>query len=305
MPNTFTPTTNALAIPTVIAQEVIRKLPGYMNLARTVAKDSDFEQAFSYGDTLRITKTGTLTALQKTPGTAITLQNPNLTNVDVVLNQHWYVAFLQEDITKMLQKPQLQEAYANDAAIALAEKIEGVILALHPSMTNSDKFDASSATTIDASLRRIRSFFARQKVPQAEQKFAYLDTSIIDAMLGVDKYTLLQNVGSERPITEGAIRRIYGIDVFESQLIPTTGSPVAYHSVAYTRGGICLAVRPMALDGNGRGARQAYFNDPNTGVSLRMTESYDTDNFGVKMSMDVLFGAALVDQRRVLEVESF
>ncbi len=305
MTNTFTPTTNAKAIPTIIAQEVIRLLPGYMNLAKTVAKDTDFESSFNVGDTLTITKTGSLEAKQKTPGTAIVSQNPTADGVDVKLDQHWYVSMLQEDITKLLQKPNMQAAYAEDAAITLAEKIETFILALHPTITDSVKFDASSATTIEASFLLLRERFARRKVPAMMPKYAYLDTSVINKLLSVDKYSRQDAVGNNDAIVEGAIRKIYGFNIFESQLVPTTGSPVAYHNLAYARNGICLVTRPMTLDGNGRGAVQRLFNDANTGISMRLTESYDTQELGTKVTMDVLFGGKVIDQKYVTEVESF
>lgn len=305
MADNFTPTTNAKAIPTIIAQGVIAKLPGYMNLAKTVAKDTDFETAFNVGDTLNITKTGTLTAKQKTAGTAKVVQSPTATDATVSLDQHWYVSFLEEDITKMLQKPDLQASYVDDAAIALAEKIEGVILALHPSLTNTLTFDATSSDTIDASLMLIRSWFAKKKVPYATPKYAYLNTTVIDKLLAVSKYASVDYNNEKSAVVDGAIKRLYGINIFESQLVPTSGSPVAYHNVAYTRNGLILATRPMPLDGNGMGVRQRRFNDPNTGISLRLTESYNTDHMGVEITMDVLFGTAILNNDYVVEVESF
>jgi len=305
MADNFTPTTNAVAIPTIIAQGVIAKLPGYMNLAKTVAKDTDFEGAFNVGDTLSISKTGALAAQQKTAGSAISTQSPTATNVDVTLDQHWYVSFLQEDITKMLQKPDLQASYADDAAIALAEKIEGTILALHPSLTNTVTFDATSDDTIDSSLMLMRSWFAKKKVPYTTPKYAYLNTTVIDKLLAVDKYASVDYNSDKSAVVDGAIKRLYGINIFESQLVPTSGSPVAYHNLAYTRNGLILATRPMPLDGNGMGARQRLFNDPNTGISLRLTETYDSDYLGVKITMDVLFGTAILNNDFVVEVESF
>lgn len=301
----FTPTTNAVAIPTIIAQETIKRLAGYMNLAKTVAKDTDFENSFSVGNTLDIVKPGVLTASQKTAGSEIVTQNPTATKVSVSLDQHWYVSFTQEDITKMLQKPNLQMDYANDAAIALAEKIEGYLLGLHAAIANTVTFDATSETTAVASFLRIRSFFARKKVPTGETRYAYLDTSIIDKLLSFERFTNQDKFGTNQGVVEGSIARLYGINIFESQLVPVTGSPVAYHSLAYTRNGMILVTRPMTLDGNGRGVKQTLFNDPNTGISLRLTESYDDKLLGVKMTMDVLFGGKVIDDNRILEVESF
>lgn len=294
-----------MAIPTIIAQQTLKQLKGYMNLAKTVAKDTDFENSFTVGDKLSINKPGVLTASQKTPGSEIVTQNATATKVDVSLDQHWYVSFTQEDITKALQKPDLQADYANSAAIALSEKIEGSLLALHPSITNSVKFDATSDTTVDASLRLIRSRFSRNKIPQQETKYLYLDTSVIDVILGVSRYTAVQNIGDGNAIIEGAVRRLYGLNIFESQLVPLTGSPGAYHNLAYTRNGLIIVSRRLALDGNGRGVQQSYFEDAESGITMRLTESYDDKLLGVKMTMDVLYGVAICDTRKIIEVESF
>lgn len=303
----FTPTTNAAAIPTVIAQKVITQLSGYMNLGKTVSRDTDFEQSFRYGDTLKIDKTGALTAGQKTPGSAVVTQNPTLNSVNVSLNNHWYVSYTQEDITKALQKPNVLDAYARDAAIVLAETIETKIAALWTSATSVVTMDYASAATIEASFLNLRARFARNKVPSQLPKYAYLDTSVINKLLTVDRFTNSATIGGKggAPIVDGALARIAGINIFESQLVPTTGSPVAYHSLAYGSSGIVYAPRMLALDGNGRGAVQTMFLDENTGTPLRMTESYDDVLLGVKTTFDVLFGTALVDQRYVNVLESF
>jgi hypothetical protein len=137
------------------------------------------------------------------------------------------------------------------------------------------------------------------------QKFAYLDSSVVSKILTVDRFTRFDATGQAGTILEGRVARIHGFDIFESQMIDKTGSPAAYHNIVYARPGIVLTTRPLPLDGNGRGAVQSYVNDEDTGVSLRITESYDTELLGVKMTMDVLFGGKVVDNRYVVEVESF
>lgn len=303
----FTPTTNAAAIPTVIAQEVIRQLPANLGLAKFVSKDTDWTgtEFASYGDTLDIVKPGSLVAKKKTPGTPIVTQNPNSDKVSVTLDQHGYISILQEDITKLLQKPDMQQAYAQRMAITLAEQVEADGFALHPQITNTVTFSpVSTEAEIDAAYRSLRSKFMRLKVPQTETKAAFLDTSVVDKLLSVTKYTSGDFVNN-KAIIEGAINRIHGINNMETQLVPTSGSPVAYHNIATTKWGIVLVSRPMPLDGNGRGAKQTVIVDPGTGLSFRMTESYDDSNLGVKFTLDLLYGWAIADENQVIEVESF
>lgn len=307
MANTFTPTTNANAIPTVVAQETIRLLPSYMGISKFVSKDNDWTGSdfASYGDTLDIVNPGALVAKIKTPGTQIEAQNPTADKVSVTLDTHTYISILQEDITKLLQKPDLQQKYAQRMAIVIAEKIESSIYALHPQITNTITFSpVSTEAEIDAAYRRLRTKFARLKVPKSEDKIFFQDSSITDNILSVAKYTSGDYVNN-KALVEGALNRIHGINNFETQLIPTSGSPVAYHNLALTKWGIVLASRPMPLDGNGRGAKQSIVVDPNTGLAFRMTEAYDYKEMGVALTLDVLTGVAIADVNQIIEVESF
>lgn len=302
----FTPTTNAQAIPTVIAQEAIRLFPGYMNVAKFVSKDVDWtgKDFANYGDTLDIVKPGSLTVQTKTAGTSMTPQAPTATKQSVSLDQHKVIDVLEEDITKLQQKPDLQAAYARNMAIKIAEDVEGYLYALHPNYSSTVSFDATSAATVEASFLAIRSWFARNKVPQMMPKAAFLDTSIIDELLKIDKYSRGDYIGNTEAINLGAIRRIYNILVFESQLIPTSGSPVAYHNLATTPYGLVLVNRPMPLGGNGKGVMQANFQDPNTGLTFRLTEGYSHGDLGMRFTLDVVYGAAVVDITQVVEIES-
>lgn len=305
MPN-FTPTTNANAIPTVIAQEVIRLFPSYMNLAKFVSRDTDWtgQDFANYGDTLDIVKPGALTVKTKTAGTPMETQAPNADKIQVTLNQHKYIDVLEEDITKLLQKPNLQAAYARNMAIKLAEEVESYLFSLHPSVDETITFDATSATTVEESFLAIRSWFARHKVPQTMPKAAFLDTSIIDELLKIDKYSRGDYVGNTEAINLGAIRRIYNVNVFESQLVPSSGSPVTRHNLATTEFGLVLVNRPLPLDGNGKGVRQTNMVDPATGLAFRLTEGYSHGDLGSRFTVDVVYGAALADETQVVEVES-
>lgn len=303
----FTPTTNAVAIPTIIAQEVVKLFPGYLNLAKFVSKDTDWTGSDfqTFGNTLDIVKPGSISSQTKTPGSNYTNQAATATKLSVTLDQHKYVSLLEEDITKMLQKPDLQQAYARNAAIKLAEEVEQFLFGLHPSAVYTETFDATSATTIEASFLRIRSRFARNKVPQSMLKAAFLDTSIIDKLLTVEKYSRGDYIGNTEAVNMGAIRRIYNINIFESQVVPTTGSPVAYHSAALTPYGMVLVNRPMPLDGNGKGVRMNNFQDPLTGLTFRLTEGYDLDAGGLVIRLELVYGGAIADNTQYIEVESF
>jgi hypothetical protein len=278
-----------------------------MNLARTVAKDFDYTTARE-GQIIQVPKRGALSANAKASGSGVTLQQPTATNISVTLNQHWEVSFQLEDITKVLQNQDTMEGYALDAAIPLSEKVESTILALHPSITNTTTWDNTSLATKITSLLNTRKRLVDNKVPVLEKKYLYVSTGIMNALLAESQFTTAQNMGSAENQIEGNTgvqkMRLYGFDIFESQLVPGTGSPVAYHSLAYTRDAFILAFRPLPSDGNGHGVVQTVVEDVDLGLGLRSTMGYDKDQLGMQLTLDILFGAAILDTRRVIELES-
>lgn len=301
--NVLNNTTNAVYIPTIISQNTLQRLKSYLNLARTVSKNSDWTTA-TYGQVLSIPKTGSVSANDKTAGNTYTKQNPTGTNITVTLNKQKEVTFTIDDVTKVLENQDTQMRYGEDGAIALAEAIETDLLALHTSLQNTITWSRADAAAIDTSMLRIRKFFTDQKVPQLEQRYLYVDPSIYNDLLGTDKYSRYDARGTGETIGSGQVIRTYGLEIHESQLVPTTGSPVAYHNVAYTRNGLILATRPLPAP-VGFGGNYNVLNDPDIGISLRTLFWYNADLGAHQLTIDVLYGVAVLDQRRVVEVESF
>lgn len=295
-------TTNAVFIPTIIAQKALQRFPAYLNLARTVSKDSDWVTA-SMGTTIQVPKLGAVSANDKTAGNTYTKQNPTATNVEVVLNKHKEVTFTIDDVTKVVENQDTQARYGEDGAIALAEAVETSLAALHPDITNTLTWDRTSATTIDNSLLAVRKFFTDQKVPKTEQKYLYVDATVFNDLLGQQKYTDQSWRGANNSVAEGQMIRTYGFEIWESQMIETSGSPVAYHNLAYTRGGLVLASRPLPRP-EGFGGNFAVINDPSIGLSLRTLFWYNADIGAHQLTLDLLYGVKVLDVRRVVEVES-
>lgn len=300
----FNNTTNAVFIPTIVAQKALGAFAGYMNLAKTVSRDFEWTPA-TMGQVIRIPKRGTLSANAKVAGSDVTVQAPTATDVAVTLNQHWEVTMQIDDVTKVLENQDTLNGYAEDAAIALAEKVETVIASLHPSVTSSVTFDTTSATTKENSFLTVRERMALNKVPLSERKYAYLHPTVITELLQIDRFTRADAYGKSGIIAEGALGRIGGIDVFESQLVQTSGSPVAYHNLVYTKNAIVLAARPLPAVPAGYGAVSTVVQDPDTNMGLRVVSSYDPKKLAMQVTLDVLFGASLLDERRIVELESF
>ena len=297
-------TTNVKFIPTIIAQKALGRFASYMNLARTVRRDFDLTTA-RVGQTIQTPIRGAVQANAKSQGSEVTKQNPTATNVEVTLDQHFEVTLAIDDVTKVLQNQDTLNGYAEDGAIALAEKVETYIASLHPNITNTVTFDASSTATKKSSLLALRKRFVDNKVNRLERKHLYLDPTVINELLEEDAFTQQQTIGSAKSLLEGSIMRLYGFDIFESQNVQTAGSPVSYHNLAYTPDAFVLAFRPLPQDGAALGVSQTVVQNPDIGLGLRVTMSYDADLLAMQITLDVLFGSSILDDRRVVELESF
>lgn len=301
--NVLNDTTNAALIPTIIANKVLQRLPSLFSVAKNVTKDNELTTA-TVGKTIQIAKTGSVQANDKVAGVAFTKQNPTATSTSVTLDKHKEVTFTIDDVTKVLEQESSQDKYGEDGAIALAEAVESDLLALHPSLQRTKTWDRTSAATIDTSLLAIRQDFVDQKVPVLEQKFLTIPTLVMTDLLKQQKYTDISWRGQNGGVTEGQILKIYGMQIEESQLIPVTGSPVAYHGIAFTRGGLVLASRPLPKP-QGFGGNYSVINDANIGIALRTLFWYNGDLGAHQLTIDLLYGVAILDQRRVMEIESF
>lgn len=301
--NVLNDTTNAVFIPTIIANKVLQRLPALFSVAKNVSKDSDWTTA-TKGKTIQIDKLGAVSANDKAAGSNYTKQNPTGTSTSVTLDQHKEVTITIDDVTKVIEQESTQDKYGMDGAIALAEAVETSLLALHPSLQRTVTWNRTSAATVDASLLNIRTNFVTQKVPALEPRFFTCDSSIMNDLLTQQKYTDRAWRGPNTAIDEGAVIRVYGMEINESQLIPVTGSPVAYHNIAFTQYGLVLASRPLPKP-QGFGGNYSIVNDPTIGIAVRTLFWYNGDLGAHQLTIELLYGVAISDQRRVLEVESF
>lgn len=315
---TISTTEAAVWIPTIIAQKSLGRLPSFMNLAKTVSRNFDWTPA-TVGTTVQVPQRGTLVANDKVAGQNFTRQNPSGTEIPVVLNKHKEVTFSIDDVSKVVVNQDLQEGYGNDAAIALAESLETELSKLYAGVNSVLNLDKTSFDTIDTSILGVRQYFVTQKVPRVEQKWAYIDSTVVNTLLAQDKYSrydalgnFISNMGlgnggagsAESPIMSGAVTKIYGILFFESQIVQTTGSPAVYQNLVYTTNGIVLATRPLSDVPAGMGAITDVIMDSDIQVGLRTIAHYDADSGAFILTLDCLFGCAVLDQRRITVLTS-
>jgi hypothetical protein len=294
--DTMTATDLQYHIPEVWANKALGYLPAYLNLINTVTVDFDAEEISRYGDKINIAKRGAFTAEDKTPGENVTKQSPTDTLVSVTLDKHKEITFSPEDVARVFSKPNVIEGYMEDAAVKLAEAVEDSLASLYS--LAGDTVNAGDKVEV-ADLRAARRKLITAKVPANAPMFGWLDEYAIEDI----DLTDASKLGFADPVIDGSIKRLGGLNLFETQMVKTSGSPSVYHDLVYAKSAMGLAVRPLPMDAEKfGGAKQAVVNDPQTGLSIRVTMSYDANALAPQVTLDVLWGVAILRAEHLIDL---
>lgn len=297
----MTTTQNAVWIPEVIANESLGMLGSYLQLGATVSRDSELTTV-RVGQTISIPRRGTISAQQKAQGTATSVQRPTADDVQVTVDQHWYVKLLEEDFTRSMQIGSVLPGYVEDAVIVLAEKIETHLTSNFGEFDNIDFNQATSGDSALKALGRVRTRLVKLKVPRLMRKFGYISPEFNQLLGEADAYIDPKLIPQQQALTEGAVGRAKGFDLFEGQLVPTSGSPAWDQNFFYTKYALVLASRPL-LQPTGLGV-EATTVQSEAGLALRLVRYYDGDEMGVVVQLDTVFGSGVNDERQGFVLES-
>jgi hypothetical protein len=283
LPN-ITTTTAQLFIPEIWAQRAMQVLRNNMVLANLVTRDSDVG-AFAQGDTLHIPFPGTFVANDKAPGGNVQQQVPTDAEVLVVLNKHKEVTFLIEDVPKVQANQDLMNRYITNAVVPIAEQIENDLFALYATFTNS----VASASMTGAQLLQGMLQLNKQKVRLPDRALVVSPGSQVK-LLGDTNLANFFAFSEPDAVRQGGIGRAYGFDVYMSQLVPLA---TTYKNLAFTPDALILAMRSLPDAGN-PGVDQMIVNDPASRLQFRQTVSYNPQALGLQVTLDVLYGVAVL-----------
>lgn len=282
----ITATSAANFIPEIWAQTALQALRSNIVLARLVTRDSDVA-SFTVGDILHVPVPGTFTANDKAAGGNVTTQVPTDSSVDLTLNKHKEVTFLIEDVARAQANQDLMLRYLRNATIPLAEALETDIWGLYSGLSSSI---GTSGTDLSAStIRTARKTLNDNKAPQAERFMVVSDKDEV-AILGDSALQNYFAYSQTQAVREGSIGRVYGFDIYQSQLAPVVaGTPNSTKNIAATPEFALLGMRGLPEAGN-PGVDQMNVIDPASGLVLRQTVSYNPNALGVQVTLDILYG---------------
>jgi hypothetical protein len=288
-----------ILVPEVIANEALRTLGNYLNLGKTVIKDTDLTPT-RVGEVIKIPRRGAVTALQKAKGSPTVLQTPTMDNIEVTIDQHWYVKMGEEDASFAVQQGSALPPYLEDSVISLAEKIEQSLI------DHTDEFgsnlDVSGANALDGVIA-VRERFAMNKVPKLLERFGYVHPTLVSKLMREDTFTDPKTIPTSRPLIEGSVGRVQGFDMFEGQMVEAKGSPAWYQNFFYTKFALVLASRPLR-DVESKFGVESTVVQSEAGLALRVLRYYDPSDLAMVFHVDVLFGAGVNDSRQGIVLES-
>lgn len=287
MPN-ITTTTAANFIPEIWAQTALQALRSRIRLAKLVTRDTDVA-SFTQGDVLHIPVAGTFTANTKTAGSNVTTQAPTDGEVTVTLNQHKEVSIIVEDPVRAQANQDVLMRYARNAVIPLANAIEDALFALYSGFSTTPI--GTSGTDLTAAVLRTARKTMNDNNLDEMGRFGIVSTKDEVALMGSSDLSAYFANAQPGVIENGGLGRVYGMDLYVSNRVPVVaGSPNSTKNLFGSADMAILAMRGLPTDGVG--VEQINVTDPESGIVIRQTSSYNASALGWQITWDVLYGVS-------------
>ena len=239
-------TTRAVAnnfIPELWSDEVIGAYKSNLVLANLVTKMSHKGKK---GDTIHIPSPTRGSASAKSANTQVTISATSASTVDIYINKHYEYSKLVEDIAEVQALASMRKFYTDDAGYALASQVDDDLFVIAEGLqggtvggsgtalwetaviggdgTTDYVGGTSNATDItDAGIRGMILKLDNADVPM-DNRSLVLPPIASNDLLGINRFTEQQFIGSGDAIKTGKIGQIYGVDVYVSSNCPTVGT---------------------------------------------------------------------------------
>ena len=275
-------------IPELWSDEVIGAYKSNLVVANLVTKLSHKGKK---GDTIYIPVPARGSASAKAANTQVTLSAATNTKVTVSIDKHYEYSKLIEDIAEVQALASMRKFYTDDAGYALAKQVDTDLFALAEGLqggtvggTGAAAYenaviggDGSTAYTgnstnasdiTDAGIRRMLLTLDDADVPM-DNRVMVVPPICANDMLGINRFTEQQFIGSGDAIKTGKIGQIYGVDIFISSNCPTPAGT--------DRAGVLMHKDALVL------AEQ---------VGVRSQTQYKQEYLGDLFTSDTIYGVA-------------
>jgi N4-gp56 family major capsid protein len=275
-------------IPELWSDEVIGAYKSNLVVANLVTKLSHKGKK---GDTIHIPVPARGSASAKAANTQVTLSAATNSVVNVSIDQHYEYSKLIEDIAEVQSLASMRKFYTDDAGYALATQVDTKLFSLGEGLqggtvggsgaaawetavigsNGSTAYTGNStnaADITDAGIRRMILTLDNADVPMDNRSLIMPPIAAND-LLGINRFTEQQFIGSGDAIRTGKIGQIYGVDVFVTSNAPTPAGT--------DRAGMLLHKDALVL------AEQ---------VGVRSQTQYKQEYLGDLFTSDTIYGVA-------------
>ena len=295
----ITTTEAANFIPEIWAASALGALKANTVMARLVNRNYQNEIA-KFGDILHIPKRGTLSVNNKAANTVVTLQTPSSDVVNLTLDKHKEISFLVENIAEAQANQDIISGYIEDGMKAIAEQIDGDLLALYSGFSTTP-IDATSGSggIVAGTVTEARRLLNDAKVSQMDRYIVWHQDAESE-LLEIEKFTSSDFGDNGDAVREAIIGRKYGFAHFMDQMVKEASSEAK--NLAFHRDAIVLASRPLPPVPDGMGARSAVMNED--GIAVRVIWAYNAAYLGIQVTLDVLYGVAELRDNHAVVIRS-
>jgi len=287
--NHQTVTTGANFIPEIWSDETIAAYKSNLVVANLVTR---LNHKGKKGDTIHIPTPTRGSATAKAANTAVKIQGDTHGTTNLSIDKHYEYSVLIEDITEVQALSSLRKFYTDDAGYALAKQVDTDILDLTEGLqggtvggsaaaawekayigsgtTNYTGNSSNAADITDAGIRAMLLKLDDADVPM-DNRSLIIPPVCANDLLGINRFTEQQFIGSGDAIKTGKIGQIYGVDVYISSNCPTTTTA----TTATDRVGVLMHKDALAL------AEQ---------VGVRSQTQYKQEWLGDLFTSDTIYG---------------
>lgn len=282
---------NTFLTPDIIAREALMVLRNNAVMAKLVHRDYSADFNGAVGDTITIRKPATFVANDYNG--SIDVQDATETSISVVMDKHLDVSFAVtskqmtmdiEDFSAQLLVPAMQ---------AFNDKIDKMLIALESEATS--RHAHTDGAIAPADLIAARKFLTENAAPMADRRFVIGANAEAD-LLGNDLFVSAEKVGDTAALKEASLGRKFGMDIYVDQNVAKNGNYTP--SIAFHKNAMALVTRPLALP---QGAVKAAIVNYD-GFGLRVVYGYDMDKKTDTISIDMLCGVKLLDDKLIAVV---
>ena len=279
-------------IPELWSDEVIGAYKSNLVVANLVTKLSHKGKK---GDTIHIPVPARGSASAKAVNTQVTLSAATNSVINVSINKHYEYSKLIEDIAEVQALASMRKFYTDDAGYALAKQVDTDLVTLWEGLqggtvgganaaawetayigsTGTTAYTGNSSNAADITDAGIRALILKldnADVPMDNRSFI-IPPIVANDMLGLNRFTEQQYIGSGDAIKTGKIGMIYGADVHISSNCPTTTTA----NTATDRVGVLMHKDALVL------AEQ---------VGVRSQTQYKQEYLGDLFTSDTIYGIA-------------